>query len=50
VSVEDEHSGDQAPAKRKKMLQKFENSSMKIAAEQSMSSQTPLGSVTEFAR
>jgi hypothetical protein len=31
------------------MLKKFENSSMKIVAEKkSMSSQTPLGSVTEF--
>jgi hypothetical protein len=34
--------GDQAPAKRQKMLNKFENSSMKTVAEQSMNSQTPL--------
>jgi hypothetical protein len=31
-------------------VKKFENSSMKIVAEQSMSLQTQLGSVTEFAR
>jgi hypothetical protein len=37
--------GDQAPAKRQKMLKKVENSSTKTAAEQSTSSQTPLGSV-----
>jgi hypothetical protein len=42
--------GDQAPAKQQKMLKKFENSSTMTAAEQSMSSQTPLGSVMEFAR
>jgi hypothetical protein len=34
---------DQAPAKRQKMLKKYENSSTKAVAEQSMSSQTPLG-------
>jgi hypothetical protein len=34
--------GNQAPAKRQKMLKKFENSSTKTVAEQSMSSQTPL--------
>jgi septin family protein len=46
VSVEeDEHS-----AKQQKMLKKFENSSNKTVTEQSMSSQTPLVSVTEFAR
>jgi hypothetical protein len=33
----------QAPAKRQKMLKKFENSSTKTIAEQSMSLQTPLG-------
>jgi hypothetical protein len=45
VSVEDdEHQGDQAPANRQKMLKKFENSSTKTFAEQSMSSQTPFGS------
>jgi hypothetical protein len=42
--------GDQAQAKRQKMLKKFENSSTKTVAEKSMSSQTPLGSVMEFAR
>jgi uncharacterized protein with PIN domain len=36
--------GNQAPAKQQKMLKKFENSSMKTIAEQSMSSQTPLRS------
>jgi hypothetical protein len=41
--------GDQAPAKGQKMLKKLENSSTKTVAEQSMSSQTPLGSVMEFA-
>jgi hypothetical protein len=34
---------DQAPAKRQKMLKKFENSSTKTIAEQSMSLQTLLG-------
>jgi hypothetical protein len=42
--------GNQVPAKRQKMLKKFENSSMKTIPEQSMSSQTPLRSVMEFAR
>jgi hypothetical protein len=42
--------GNQAPAKRQKMLKKFENSSMKTVAEQSMSLQTALGSLMEFAR
>jgi hypothetical protein len=42
--------GDQATAERQKMLKKFENSSMKAVAEQFVSSQTPLGSVMEFAR
>jgi hypothetical protein len=42
--------GDRAPAKLQKMLKKFEKSSMKTVAEQSMSSQTLLGSVMEFAR
>jgi hypothetical protein len=41
VSVEDDEcSGNQAPAKRQKMLKKFENSSMKTVAEQSMNLQT----------
>jgi hypothetical protein len=34
---------DQAPAKRQKILKKFENSSTKTVAKQSMRSQTPLG-------
>jgi hypothetical protein len=42
--------GGQEPAKRQKMLKKFENSSTKLVAEQSISSQTPLGLVMEFAR
>jgi hypothetical protein len=42
--------GDQEPTKRQKMLTKFENSSMKTVAEQSMSSWTLLGSVMESAR
>jgi hypothetical protein len=41
--------GDHAPAKRQRILKKFENSSTKTIAKQSMSSQTPLGSVMEFA-
>jgi hypothetical protein len=35
---------------RQKMLKKCENSAMKTVAEQSMSSQTPLESIMEFAR
>jgi hypothetical protein len=42
--------GDQATTKLQKMLKKFENSSIKTVAKQSMSSKTPLGSVMEFAR
>jgi hypothetical protein len=42
--------GNQAPAKRQKMLRKFENSSTKAIAKQSMSLQTLLGSDMEFAR
>jgi hypothetical protein len=42
--------GHQELAKRQKMLKKFENSSTKTVAEQSMSSQIKLGSVMEFAR
>jgi hypothetical protein len=41
---------DQVPATRQKMLKKFENSTTKTVEEQSMSSQTPLGSVMEFGR
>jgi hypothetical protein len=42
--------GDQAPVKQQKMLNNFENLSMKTIAEQSMSAQTPFGSVMEIAR
>jgi hypothetical protein len=42
--------GDNAPAKRQKMLKEFENSSTKTVAEQSMRSQAPLGSVMECSR
>jgi hypothetical protein len=35
--------GDQAPAKRQKMLKKFKHSTMKTVAKQSMSLQTLLG-------
>jgi hypothetical protein len=38
--------GDQAPEN----VEKIENASMKTIAEQSIGSQTPLGSVIEFAR
>jgi hypothetical protein len=38
------------PAKQKKMLKKSENSSMRTVTKQSMSSQTPMGSVKEYAR
>jgi hypothetical protein len=40
----------QGISKGQKMLKKFENSSTKTIAEQSMSLQTPLQSVMEFAR
>jgi hypothetical protein len=52
VSFEDDKvQGDQALAKRQKMLKKkFENSSTKTVAEQSMSWQTPPESVMEFVR
>jgi hypothetical protein len=42
--------GDQTPAKRQKMLKKFNNSSTTTFIEQSVSWQTPMGSVMEFAR
>jgi hypothetical protein len=41
--------GHQAPAKTEN-VEKFENSSTKTVTEQSMSLQTPLVSVMEFAR
>jgi hypothetical protein len=40
--------GDHAPAKRQKMLKKFENLSKKTITEQSVNSQMPLGSVMKF--
>jgi hypothetical protein len=42
--------GDQAAAERQKTLKKFEQSFTKTVAEQSMSLQTPLGSLMEFAK
>jgi hypothetical protein len=42
--------GDETPAKQQKMMKSFQNSFTKTVAEQSMSSQTPFGSVMEFAR
>jgi hypothetical protein len=51
VSVEyDERSGRPSTSKTQNMFKKFENSSMKTVAKQSMSSQTPLRAVMEFAR
>jgi hypothetical protein len=51
VSVEDdEHSGRPSNSKMTENVEKFENSSMKTVAEQSMISQTLLGSVRELAR
>jgi hypothetical protein len=42
--------GDQVTAKRQKIVENIKNSPMKIIAEQSMSSQTPLGSAMELDR
>jgi hypothetical protein len=52
VSVEDdERSGRPSTSKTTENVEKkFKNSSMKTVAEHSMSLQTPLGSVMEFAR
>jgi hypothetical protein len=51
VSVEDdERSGRPSTSKTTENVEKFENSSMKNVAEQSVSLQTPLGSVMELAR
>jgi hypothetical protein len=52
MSIEDgiNVQGEQAPAKRQKMLKNFQNLSTKTVAEQSMSLQSPLGSIMEFAR
>jgi hypothetical protein len=50
VSVEDdEHSGRSSTSKKTENIEKFENSSTKTIAEQSMNLHTPLGSVLEFA-
>jgi hypothetical protein len=50
MSVEDdERSGRPGTSKTTENVEKFENSSMKTIAEQFMSSQTPFGSVMEFA-
>jgi hypothetical protein len=51
MSVEDDEcSGQPSTSKTTKILKNFGNSSTKTIAEQSMSLQTPLGSVMEFAR
>jgi hypothetical protein len=51
VSVEDnEGSVRPSTSRMTENVEKFENSSTKSIAEQSMNSQTPLGSVMEFAR
>jgi hypothetical protein len=50
VSVEDdERSGQPSTSKMTENVEKFENSFTKTVTEQSMSSQTPLGPVMEFA-
>jgi hypothetical protein len=51
VSLEDnERSGRPSTSKTTENVKKFVNSSTKTVAEQSMSSQTPLGPVMEFAK
>jgi hypothetical protein len=51
VSIyDDERSGLPSSSNTTENVEKIENSSMKTVAEHSMSSQTPLGSVVEFAR
>jgi hypothetical protein len=51
VSVEDDElPGRPSTSRMTENVEKFENSSMKTIAEQSMSSQTPFGSVMECAR
>jgi hypothetical protein len=51
MSVEDDkRSGQPSTSRMTENVDKLENSSMKIVTEQSMSLQTPLGSVVEFAR
>jgi hypothetical protein len=41
--------GNQTPAKQQKMLKKIQNSSTNTFTKQSMSSQTPLGAVMQYA-
>jgi hypothetical protein len=51
VSIEDdERSGRPRTSKTTENLKKFENLSTEAIAEQSMGSQTPLGSVMKYAR
>jgi hypothetical protein len=51
ASVEDDElSGRPTTSKTTENVENFENSFTKTVTEQSMSSQTPLGSVMEFAR
>jgi hypothetical protein len=51
MSVEDDEcSGPPSTSRMTEYVKKFETSSTKAIAKQSMSSQTPLGSVMEFAR
>jgi hypothetical protein len=51
ISVEDDKSsGWPSTSKMRETLKKFNNSSWKTVDEQSMSLQTPLGPVMEFAR
>jgi hypothetical protein len=51
VSAEDDNcSGQPSTSETTEMFKKFKNSSMKTVGEQSMSSQTLLGSFMEFAR
>jgi hypothetical protein len=50
VSVDDECSGWPSTRKTTENVEKFENSSTKTIANQSMSFQTPFGSVMGFSR
>jgi hypothetical protein len=51
VSVQDDKcSGRPSTSKKLKILKKFETSSTQTVTKQSMSTQTPLGSVMEFVR
>jgi hypothetical protein len=49
-AVDDERSGRPSTNKTIENAEKIENSTMTTVGEQSMTSQTPLGSVMEFAR